>query len=924
VVLKRARGAIAQNAIAWRRGFSLRTILVVPFVLQLCLAVGVTNWLSWRNGQQAIEKLAFSLQSETAERVQLKLANHLETPVLISRLNGEAWRNGQIDFNNLASSEDYLIRQLIQFQGVSNIVVANAGGEMRAVSREGMPRLLGTAPGGVPEQSAEYQLSQGDQSQPISQRFEQFDIRQVDWYQAAAEGEGLVWTTTAAALGEEQLGIDRVNGAAVETSNPAISLQASLPLFDATGQLSGIVSSGISADNLKRFLAAMELNSGQVFILGPVGQIVASSQAQPSEPEALENTEIDASEAQSDELIDTAIANLQLPTEGIDKQSSPPRQFIFQPQQPGHSGWQRSQRQFISILPLDSRANQSALSQLSPVPTGDRDDLNWQIVIATPEEAFTRQLRENRRTTLALSTIALLGAIALGLATANWLARPIMRLSRTSQAIARGKLKRGNRLSPNHSLGQGSLPTPNSLEQTLLAESLDEQAPIREVATLARSFNQMTQRLRRAFDSLETQVDRRTQQLQQSFEFEATLKRLTDRVRDSLNEDEILHRAVEELAIALGVRGCNAAIYDLERQTSTVKYEYTTFHKRIQGSILDMNNFAGYRQLVSGQYFQYCGTIAVPSRGQVTMLACPIRDDQGVLGDLWLIKPAREAFSDREIRLVQQVANQCAIAIRQARLYQTAQGQVAELGRLNQLKDDFLSTVSHELRTPMANMKMALQMLEISRQRQAQANSTTQNSSAAPDPSQRYFAILKEAVQRESTLIENLLDLSRIHIQSAPPQLSTIEPRRWLKQIVQPYYEKHGDRLRWQLFLPDYLPLLQTDADYLQRILMELLDNACKYTPDGESITVSVQLEQGWLSFSIGNSGTEISPVEQRRIFERFYRIPTSDPWKHGGTGLGLALVRQLSERLGGQAQVESNNQQTLFTVSFPLALERE
>ena len=905
VILKRAQGAIARR----RRGLSLRAILVVPFVLQLCLAVGVTNWLSWRNGQQAVEKLAFALQSETGERVQLKLASYLETPVLISRLNGEAWRNGQIDLNQLSSSEDYLIRQLIQFQGVSNIVVANAAGEMRAVSREGTPRLLGASPDQLPTQNAEYQLSQDGQSQPIRQGFAQSDIRQKNWFQVAAGGDGLVWTTASAALGDaDSLAQD---GAVVPAS--LTSLQATLPVLDGAGQLAGVFSSGLSAANLDRFLAAMELDSGQVFILGPDGQLIASSQTSQGAltAEVFEIKQAGAVDAQADELIAAAIANLQTSTDNSAQNPERPQQFIFQPQPRGSFGRLRrnasgslgSNRQFISILPLDSRASQSALSQLSPVPTGGHNDLNWRIVIATPEEAFTRPLRQNTRTTLALSTIALLGAIALGLATANWLARPIMRLSRASQAIARG-----------------------NLDQTLLAESLDDQAPIREVASLAHSFNQMTQRLRRAFDGLETQVEQRTQQLQQSFGFEATLKRLTDRVRDSLNEDEILHRAVQELAIALGVRGCNAAIYDLERQTSTVKYEHTTFHKRIQGSVLDMNNFPGYLQLLSGQYFQYCGTIAVPSRGQVTMLACPMLDDQGVLGDLWLIKPAREAFNEQEIRLVQQVANQCAIAIRQARLYHTAQTQVAELGRLNQLKDDFLSTVSHELRTPMANMKMALQMLEISRQRQAQTqaldNNPVTDGSATPDPSQRYFSILKEAVQRESTLIENLLDLSRLDIQSAPPQLSTIEPRRWLKQVVQPYYDKHSDRLRWQLFLPDYLPLLQTDAEYLQRILMELLDNACKYTPDGECITVSVQLEQSRVSFSIGNSGTEISLAEQRRIFERFYRIPTNDPWKHGGTGLGLALVRQLSERLGGQAQVESSNHHTLFTVSFPLTLD--
>lgn len=217
--------------------------------------------------------------------------------------------------------------------------------------------------------------------------------------------------------------------------------------------------------------------------------------------------------------------------------------------------------------------------------------------------------------------------------------------------------------------------------------------------------------------ALEAQVHDRTAQLQQALRFEATLKRITDSVRDSLDEDRILQAAVQELASGLEILGCDAALYDLERRTSTVCYEYILSDLPIaNGVTVKMADLAEiYDWLLREQCFQFCRTQSCEPRllsKQHSILACPMVDDQGVIGDLWLFRPAGDTFTSQEIRLVQQVANQCAIAIRQARLYQAAQAQVAALEELNQLKDDFLSTVSHELRTPMSNMKMAIHMLK--------------------------------------------------------------------------------------------------------------------------------------------------------------------------------------------------------------------
>jgi GAF domain. len=217
---------------------------------------------------------------------------------------------------------------------------------------------------------------------------------------------------------------------------------------------------------------------------------------------------------------------------------------------------------------------------------------------------------------------------------------------------------------------------------------------------LAIAQSELYQQVQRLNVDLERQIQARTAELRLASNFEATLKRITDKVRDSLDEDQILQTAVQELAIATEISCCNAALYDLEEGTSTVRYEYTTTVSPYQGRTAELAAFPEiYGPLLSGQSLQFCSLVPNPVRGRVSMLATPIMDDQGVLGDLWMINHAFYAFGEQDLRMAQQVANQCAIALRQARLFQAAQAQVRELEKLNQLKDDFLSTVSHELRT---------------------------------------------------------------------------------------------------------------------------------------------------------------------------------------------------------------------------------
>ncbi|MBE9016875.1 HAMP domain-containing histidine kinase, partial [Chroococcidiopsidales cyanobacterium LEGE 13417] len=265
------------------------------------------------------------------------------------------------------------------------------------------------------------------------------------------------------------------------------------------------------------------------------------------------------------------------------------------------------------------------------------------------------------------------------------------------------------------------------------------------------------------------------------------------------------------------------------------------------------------------------------------------------------------------ISLVQQVANQCGIALRQAQLCQAAMAQVKELEKLHRLKDDFLDTVSHELRSPLSNIKVALSLLEVTLKQAGFYD-------AEPNRVERYLQILRNECQREISLINDLLDLSRLDAENDPLSLTTLDLSTWISPIVESFTERV--RTQQQILsinIPTDLPVLTTESALLERVVTELLHNACKYTPASKQILMTADAFSNRLRLIVSNSGVEISESELDRIFDKFYRIPNSDPWKHGGTGLGLALVKKLVEHLGGTIKATASNGWTTFTVELPI-----
>jgi PAS domain S-box-containing protein len=244
------------------------------------------------------------------------------------------------------------------------------------------------------------------------------------------------------------------------------------------------------------------------------------------------------------------------------------------------------------------------------------------------------------------------------------------------------------------------------------------------------------------------------------------------------------------------------------------------------------------------------------------------------------------------------------------------EAQMAELQKLNRMKDDFLSTVSHELRTPMANMKLAIWMLRNSQSYEKREN---------------YLRILEAECARETDLITDLLDMQRLEAGMGTMLSESIALSEWLPCIMESFSVRAQERqqsLTLEVF-PDLPPLI-ADSRSLERILVELLNNACKYTPPGQGIVVRAgrgpRSSAVWptIELSVCNGGVEIPMKELPRIFEKFYRIPNHDPWQQGGTGLGLALVKKMVEQLGGTISVLSHSGTTTFAVELPQAPNRE
>ncbi|MEH2322951.1 MAG: GAF domain-containing protein [Nostoc sp.] len=440
---------------------------------------------------------------------------------------------------------------------------------------------------------------------------------------------------------------------------------------------------------------------------------------------------------------------------------------------------------------------------------------------------------------------------------------------------------------------------------------------LKQLATqigIAAEQTELRQQIKDLEAKLELQKQKQKNQLQQVRNFQALVRRMTEQIRDSLDETQVLQTVTQELAQLLNLDRCQIELYSTCETLVTITYEYSINLPQCQGLTKKIaDRLEVYQPLLQKQPLQFLEIVPgwQPKLLVMSQMACPIFDTQGILGNIWLTRPSQEAFDEFEIELVQRVASECAIAIRQAQLYKQTQAQVKELEKSDRLKNQFLRTLSQELRTPITSISLAAQTLE---------SVLTPAEILEIEIVPQLLQILHNECARESKLINDLLTLTYLEAEPDPPTLIAIDLQSWFHPIVESFrHLTNCQRQQLYLSVDPALPLLETDITELERIITELLSHVCKYTPAGESVTVSAHLRGDAVELNISNSGLELTSNELSRIFEPFYHLSKHDPWKHSGTGLELALVQKMVRHLGGSIYVESGAGQTTFTIKFPL-----
>jgi signal transduction histidine kinase len=228
---------------------------------------------------------------------------------------------------------------------------------------------------------------------------------------------------------------------------------------------------------------------------------------------------------------------------------------------------------------------------------------------------------------------------------------------------------------------------------------------------------------------------------------------------------------------------------------------------------------------------------------------------------------------------------------------------------LARLKSDFVSNVSHELRTPLALIRLYAETLELGR-------ITTQ------EKKHQYYRIIRKESERLTALINNILDFSRIEAGGKEYEFRNTDIAELVRNTLESYrYQIEQQGFAFEESIDSNLPAVPVDREAIARALVNLVNNALKYSTDEKFLGVKLYRENSVVKLEVADHGIGIARRDQSKIFEKFYRA--GDPLVHNtkGSGLGLSLVRHITHAHGGEIAVESTpGKGSKFTLSLPLA----
>jgi signal transduction histidine kinase len=275
------------------------------------------------------------------------------------------------------------------------------------------------------------------------------------------------------------------------------------------------------------------------------------------------------------------------------------------------------------------------------------------------------------------------------------------------------------------------------------------------------------------------------------------------------------------------------------------------------------------------------------------------------IGMLSLVRREPNAFTEEEMELAGLLGRLVASAVQNIRAYEAERKTVEELRRLSALRADFVSLVSHELRTPMAAVIGSAQTLQ---QRWRELT---------PDQRESFLELIAGETNRLATLIGDVLDTSRIDAGTFTFRFSDVDLGELVRDSVAAA-DVSSDEVALRAEVQEPLPVVRGDPERLRQVLMNLLDNAVKYSPAGDEVHVSAYAENSRVRVDVRDRGPGIAREDQRLIFEKFGRVTTGNT--RPGTGLGLFIARSIAEAHGGTLEVASAPEHgAVFTLELPL-----
>ncbi|NJL00704.1 MAG: PAS domain-containing protein [Spirulinaceae cyanobacterium SM2_1_0] len=377
----------------------LRTVLVLPFAVQIALAVGLTGWLSLRNGERAIAEVTAQLRAEITARIQQQVQTYLDAPVQINQMNVEAVESGVLNPADWGEIERFLWPQLRATASLSGIKFGNARGELLGIERrrDGSFQVYEATAATARELTTYAATAPGQRSRPLRSTSD-VNARFQAWYTVAIETGTAIW-------------------AGIYTRPDAQTLASpfSQPVYDREGRLLGVFSAEIALAEIGDFLQALAIGkTGQAFIIERSGFLVASSTLEQPFLLSYGTTLRLKASNMGEPLIQATAAYLEATFPDLGAIAAPTQLSFTLDGEP----------QFLQVTPLT-----------------DAQGLDWLIVVVVPEADFLARIEQNTRLTLWLCLGALVLSIGLGILTARWLTEPLTRLIAASQAMAAGQLQ---------------------------------------------------------------------------------------------------------------------------------------------------------------------------------------------------------------------------------------------------------------------------------------------------------------------------------------------------------------------------------------------------------------------------------------------------------------------------------------------------